>query len=271
MPVNAPPADKRFRRSHVRPTTRRASWRGRWLRGLAVTGIVVLFASGVFGAVGYAITSNRFTIRRIAVSGNQRLSSGQVQALLAHLVGSSMVAADIKLARQRLLESPWVSDVEIRRVFPASVSVVLTERRAIALSQINDTLFLIDRAGMILGEYGPDYAEFDLPIVHGLTSGQSRDMIVDEKRARTLGQFLASLQPRPDLAERVSEIDLQDPMNVVVVLKGDTVAVRLGKEKFVERLGSYVELASTLRERVPDIDYVDVRYVPKLVVGPRRR
>jgi cell division septal protein FtsQ len=271
MPVNAPPADKRFRRSHVRPTSRRDWWRGRVLRGLAVAGLVVLFASFVYGAVGYAVTSSSLTIRHIAVSGNERLSSGQVQALLGHLIGSSTVAADIELARQQLKDSEWVDTVEIRRVFPASVSVVLTEKQAIALGRINGSLYLIDRSAMIIDEYGPNYAEFDLPIVEGLASGQSTEMLVDERRAMTLGRFLDSLQPRQDLAGRVSEIDLRDPMNVVVVLRGDTVSVRLGKEKFAERLESYVELASALRDRVSDIDYVDVRYVPSLVVGPRRR
>jgi cell division protein FtsQ len=270
MPVNAPPADKRFRRSHVRPTSRRDWWRGRVLRSVAVAGLVVLLASVVYGTVGYAVTSNSLTIRRIAVSGNQRLSSGQVQALLGHLIGSSTVTADIELARQRLEDFGWVDNVEIRRVLPASVSVVLTERQAIALGRINGSLFLIDRTATIIDEYGPNYAEFDLPIVDGL-SEQSVEMLVDERRAMTLGRLLASLQSHRDLAERVSEIDVTDPMNVVVVLKGDTASVRLGKEKFAERLESYVELASTLRQRVPDIDYVDVRYVPSLVVGPRRR
>lgn len=270
MPVGAPPADKRFRRSHVRPTSRRDSWPGRWPRLLAIGGACVVLVIVACGVLGYFLGASTFTVRRITVSGNHRLSSGQVQALLGHLVGSSMVAADIEAAKDKLQDYPWVDHVEIRRVFPDSVSVTLTEQQAVALGQINDTLFLIDRTANIIDEYGPNYAEFDLPIVNGLTSGPTR-MLVDEQRAAMLTTFLGSLQARPDLVERVSEIDLRDPQNVVVVLKGDTAAVRLGREKFEERLSSYVDLASTLRERVPDIDYVDVRYVPRLVVGPRHR
>jgi cell division septal protein FtsQ len=270
MPVSAPPADKRFRRSHLRPTSRRDSWRGRSLRLVAIGGGALLLLVLASGVVGYVLGSSTFTVRRITVSGNQRLSTGEVQALLGHLVGSSMIAADIDAARDKLHDYPWVDHARIRRVFPDSVSVTLTERQAVAVGQINDTLFLIDRTANVIDEYGPKYAEFDLPIVNGLTGGPSR-MLVDERRADVLQRFLGSLQGRPDLVERVSEIDLRDPQNVVVVLKGDTAAVRLGREKFEERLSSYVELASTLRERVPDIDYVDVRYVPRLVVGPRHR
>ena len=271
MPVSVPPADKRFRRSQVRPSSRRDSWRGRSVRLLAIGGAAVLCLAMLSAIVGYVFGSETFTIRNISVSGNHRLSSGQVQALLGSLVGSNIVAADLEAARRDLQDAPWVDHVEIRRVFPDSLSVVLTEREASALAQINDTLFLLDSTGTAIDQYGPNYAEFDLPIVHGLTGGDSREMLIDEQRARVLGRFLDSLQGRQDLVERLSEIDLRDPQNVVVVLKGDTAAVRLGREKFVERLSSYVELAATLRERVPDIDYVDVRYVPQLVVGPRRR
>ena len=271
MPVSAPPPDKRFKRAHLRPSKRRDPWRGRLFRGIAAFGVVVLCATLVYGVVGYAVTSSSLRIQRITVSGNQRLSSGQVQALLGHLIGSSTVAADIEQARQKLQDTPWVEHVEIRRVFPGSVSVVLTEQQAIAIGRINDELYLVDRNGIIIAAYGPNYSEFDLPIVNGLRSGQPPEMLVDEQRAATLRLFIASIQTRPDLAARVSEIDLRDPSNVVVMLEGDTVAVRLGKEKFVERLESYADVASAVRDRVADVDYVDVRYVPSLYVGSKNR
>jgi cell division septal protein FtsQ len=271
MPVSAPPPDKRFRRAHLRPSKRRDSWRGRLFRGLAAAGVVLLFAVLVSGVVGYAVTSSTLRIQRITVSGNQRLSTGQVQALLGHLIGSSTVAADIKQARRKLQDARWVEHVEIRRVFPDSVSVVLTERQAIALGRIKGELYLIDREGVIIDEYGPNYSELDLPIVNGLSTGQSPEMLLDEQRAMTLKRFIGSLRSRPDLAALVSEIDLRDPLNVEVMLEGDTVAVRLGQEKFVERLETYAGVASELKDRVTDIDYVDARYVPSMVVGLRGR
>jgi cell division septal protein FtsQ len=43
--------------------------------------------------------------------------------------------------------------------------------------------------------------------------------------------------------------------------------VRLGDAQFLERLESYLDLAPTLRERVPDIDYVDLRFGERVYVG----
>jgi len=47
--------------------------------------------------------------------------------------------------------------------------------------------------------------------------------------------------------------------------------VHLGHEQFVERLQSYVELAPSLREQVPAIDYVDLRFGEHVFVGPVAR
>ena len=212
MPVNAPPADKRFRRSHVRPTSRRDSWRGRVLRGLAVAGLVVLFASVVYRRgrlCGHFEQPHHSTHRRQRQSAVvERTGAGAAGApdRLQHGRGRHRAGAPAD-SRTR---SGWTR-VEIRRVFPASVSVVLTEKQAIALGRINGSLFLIDRTAMIIDEYGPNYAEFDLPIVDGLGSEQGTDdargrAARDDARAVSR---LAAVAPGP--CQRVSEIDLRDP------------------------------------------------------------
>ena len=72
---------------------------------------------------------------------------------------------------------------------------------------------------------------------------------------------------RPDLARRISQVDVSDPRNAVVIVDQDTARIRLGDERFVERLQSYVDLASTLHEQVPAIEYVDLRFGERVYVG----
>jgi len=79
--------------------------------------------------------------------------------------------------------------------------------------------------------------------------------------------LMATLQGRPDLAERVSQIDVSNPRDAVVILKGDTAMIRVGTDQFVERLQAYLDVAPTLRSQVPNIDYVDVRFDQKVYVG----
>jgi cell division protein FtsQ len=268
MPVSAP-ADKRFRRAHVRPTRRKPWRRQQWLQVGAVAVVVLLLAFGLFEVVGYALSSERLAIKRISVSGNARIPSGEVRTLLSDLIGRSVLTADLEASRQKLLDSPWVAEAEIRRVLPGSIAVAVAERHAVAVARLGADLYLIDQTGTIIGPYGPAYAQFDLPSVDGLVSGSESGLTVDPDRAVVMAEALTALQADSQLASRVSQLDVSNPRDVVLTLKNDTVAVRVGNEKFVERLQMYLELASTLRDRVEDIDYVDMRYGERLFVGMR--
>ena len=75
---------------------------------------------------------------------------------------------------------------------------------------------------------------------------------------------------RPEYGRQISQIDVSDARNAVVLLEGDPTLIRLGHERFVERLQSYLELAPALRERVPAIDYVDLRFDERVYVRPAR-
>jgi cell division protein FtsQ len=265
MPVSAP-ADKRFRRAHVRPT-RQTPWRRRLLRLAVGSALVVALLFGLFGAVSYALSSKRLTIRRIVVSGNSRVPAGDVRAILHDLIGANVITADLRASRRKVSELPWVADVEVRRVLPASIAVSLAERRAVMLGRVGVEQYLLDATGFPIVQFGPDYAQLDLPIVNGLDAGGP--MKIDEQRAALAAQVIAALTPRPDLANRVSEIDVRDPRNVALLLRDDTAVVRVGTDRFLERLQVYVELARAVHERVADIDYVDLRYALRLRRGGR--
>jgi cell division protein FtsQ len=204
------------------------------------------------------------------VSGNSRMARGEVLALLDGLRGASMVTADLERSRLKLLGAPWVADAAIRRVFPDTVSVVISEREPMGIGRIGDSLYLIDRRGTIIDEFGPNYAELDLVIIDGLTTAAPvTGMLVDETRALLVARLLGELQRRPDLVARLSQVDVSDARDAVVLLKDDTVLVRLGDAQFVDRLQAYLDLAPALRERVPAIDYVDLRFEERVYVKPR--
>ena len=94
--------------------------------------------------------------------------------------------------------------------------------------------------------------------------------LVDDARASLAARLILDLQRRPDLAARVSQIDVTDVHDAIVVFKDDTALVHLGADKFVERVQSYIDLTPALRERIPEIDYVDLRFDERVYVRPSR-
>jgi cell division septal protein FtsQ len=229
---------------------------------------LVIVAGGYVGyrAGRWAFASRVLTVTRITVSGNQRMSSGEVRALLSEALGASMVTIDLESWRQRLLTAPWVADAAIRRLLPGTLAVAIEERQPMGVGRLDDALFLVDDTGTIIDEFGPNYAELDLPVIDGLVSPRGGDTLVETGRAALAGRLVAELQRRPDLAQRISQIDVSDGRDAVVVLKGDAAHVRVGDGRFAERLQSYLDLAPTLREQVPNIDYVDLRFDERVYV-----
>lgn len=271
MRVKAP-AEKNFRRSKTRPGSRKntsgalrfVSWR---LARYALALIVVAYAG--YRATTLVLHASALQVRRIAVHGNLRISSGEVRAIVDGLRGSSILTADLVSYRRRLMESPWIADVALRRVLPSTVEIYVSERRPMGLCRLGTALYLIDAGGTLIDEFGPQYAEFDLPIIDGLVAVPSKGQpTIDEGRAALAARVIDALAQRKDIAARISQIDVRDVHDAVVILQDDGALLHLGDDKFLERLQSYVDLAPALRDQVRDIDYVDLRFGDRLYVRP---
>jgi cell division protein FtsQ len=265
----AAPADRRFRRAHVKPERRKRTWRA--LAWPAIRyGLVAAVASlAVYRGVQVSANAHLLEVNRIVVHGNERLSKGEVLAVLSGLRGESLLWTDLEAWRRRLLSSPWVRDAALRRSLPATVDVVVSERQPIGIGRINGgDMYLVDERGVIIDQYGPQYADLDLPIIDGLAAVNQDGSLTDERRADLAARLMTALRAKPQVARRVSQIDVADLHNAAVILSGDPAVIQLGEDQFLPRLQGYLELAPALRERVADIDYVDLRFDDRIYVRP---
>jgi cell division protein FtsQ len=267
----AAPSDRRFRRAHVKPARKRREWR-RIVKPLVrygLTGLALIY--GAYRGSSVVAHARVLQIDRIVVRGNERLSNGDVLAVLSGLRGESLVWTDLNVWRRRLLASPWVRDAALRRSLPSTVEVAILERRPIGVGRLNGDMFLVDERGVVIDQYGPQYADLDLPIIDGLSAppGDGGGM-TDAARAELAARLIAALKAKPDIARRLSQVDVADLHNASVILEGDPAVLHLGDDQFLQRLQSYLELAPALRERVPDIDYVDLRFENRIYVRPAR-
>ncbi len=287
-------AEKNFRRTRTRarPAGRR------WLRALfswrVVRGLLALTLIALAGyrAVSVVHHSSLFRVSRVRVHGNVRVSSGEVQAIVGDLQGAHILTVNLARSRAELLESPWLAEVALRRELPSTIDVFVSERRPFGLSRQGNQLYLVARDGTLMDEFGPKYVEFDLPIVDGLfpriDSGRERRPAVsrvprgprhaessvpkaDAARAALASRVVDSIRESPALIKRVSQIDVTDAHDAVVLLDDDSALLHLGEEHFRERLQSYLEIAKTLRAQIPAIDYVDLRFGQRVYVKPRDR
>jgi cell division protein FtsQ len=264
----AAPADKRFRRSHVRPSRRRSPWLTRVLAAARLSAAVGALGGTGWYAAQTVTDSQTLRVSQIHVRGNQHLARGDVLALLAGLEGEHLLQTDLEEWRRMVLGSPWVEQAVLRRVLPSTVEVVIRERTPMAIGRIRGDLYLVDEQGLVIDEFGPNYAQFDLPIVDGLTDTAASEPNVDPARAGLAAGLIRALEGQPALMKRISQIDVASAHDAVVLLDQDPALVHVGDEQFVERLQRYLELHEALHARVPDIEYVDLRFDDRVYVRP---
>lgn len=264
------PSDKRFLRSQVHtPRRRRLRVRPvvRIARVVVAAGVLVY---GGFWAARAAGDLRWLRVETISVTGNQRVPTSEIRALVEGLKGESLLSTDLDRWRSRLLASPWVADAILRRKLPATVEIDIRERQPLGLARIGHELYLVDGIGTI-DQFGPRYSDLDLPMIDGLViDAASPSPRVDRARGQLVERLMADLRSRPALGRRVSQIDVRDAHDVHVIFAGDSAVIRLGDAQFAERLQLYADLQATLRERVPEIDYVDLRFGERVYVGPAR-
>lgn len=112
-----PDRDRRKRRSP-------GIGRVKWLRLGAITTVVFIVVAAV-------LASPIFAIRTVVFDGAVYTSDETVTAVRDLLEGSSVFTADTELARQTMLEDPWVAEVRITTDFPGRAVVEVAEREPV--------------------------------------------------------------------------------------------------------------------------------------------
>jgi cell division protein FtsQ len=267
--IGLPPADKRFRRAQVKPSGRKGLGLRRAVLAAKLSVLGALVATGAWRTITLLTESPALRVATITVHGTDRLSRGEVLALLADLRGQNILAVDLAKWRTRLMASPWVEAAVVRRVLPGTVDVVIRERVPMGIARLGRDLYLVDEHGVVIDQYGPAYADLDLPVIDGLASPpQDGVPLVDQRRTALVARLLGDVAGHDALASRLSQIDVRDAHDAVVLLDGDTVMLRLGDRDFASRLQGYLDVAPALKDRVAAIDTVDLRFGERMYVRP---
>lgn len=143
-------------------------------------------------------TSVGFTIREIALDGNERTSADAVYAALGIAPGDSVFDADPETLRARLITLPWVADAEVRRTYPGRVTIRLIEKRPFAYWQIGSSVVLVERSGAVIDGVEPD-ASLGLPVLIGPGAPDVAAPLIDVLNGQR------AVSARLQAAERISE------------------------------------------------------------------
>jgi len=193
-------------------------------------------------------------IRTVRVEGNfARVSSPQVEAAMRGYLDQGFLAVDIKQLQSEIGKLPWVKRASVRRSWPASLQVAVTEEQAAArwgksgLINTSGELFVDDAT----------HIPAELPRLDGPegSAGQVADQFFTlQTRLEQLG--LTAVALRQD-ARGAWELEMSNGMRV-----------RFGAVVLQDRIDRFfIALDQVLTPVSTQIDYVDMRYTNGFAIG----
>lgn len=197
----------------------------------------------------------------LAVEGIHYASTSQIRHVFAEDFGRSLYLVPIEKRRLQLLAIDWVEDATVSKVWPNTLRILIRERVPVAFVRLpgnrrdgGSRLALIDKDGHILRPRIA--AQFTLPVITGVKEKES-----DENRRVRVRLVLGMLKEVGPLAGEISEVDIADPNNLVVSehVGNEVVSLMLGDDNYTERLQSFLNNYSQIKQKRPDAKTLDLR------------
>lgn len=216
----------------------------------------------IFGAVatlafcGYAATlwvMDR-PIDAVVINGAfERVSAIQVEDALSLHVQTGFLSADLRSMRAELLEIPWVANANVRRRWPGSIEVQISEERPAACW---------GKAGLlnVRGEVIVDEAQHvpaELPRLVG-----------PEGTERRVSEMFFAIKERLEQRGMAAVALRLDQRGAWEVQLSSGIRVRLGASFVDQRLDRFfAALDKLIAAQAERVEYVDMRYTNGFAIG----
>ena len=228
---------------------------------LSLLGVYLLAASGVKLPV--------FQVAKIEVRGAEHVTPVQVKEILAREFPGNLNDIDILKVRQRLERMSWIKSARISKIYPNTLAVDIQERRPVGVACM-ESLWLFDNEGVLLEEYRPGTPMRDQPFLSGLLP-LKKGIMPEENRER-MALFVSIVNELSakggNVVSRISEVDVSDRNDIVIVPMEGTPRVHLGAEKLAERTVRFFQVLPRIQQENSAIGEVDLRSEGMVVLKP---
>lgn len=221
---------------------------------------LLLVSALVIGAyAAFVKIKSAFPVRRVTFIGNKHLTADELRVISGIRRNANLITLSGKKVSEKLLESPWIRSVSVRKEFPDTLSVTVSEVVPFALLDVNGRLFIINEKGELLEELKGNTIPF-LPIITGDPSRESEGL----SEALTLAKAMNDMGLSSERDQ--IEIVLSKPQELTSVIDG--MAVKIGAGEYREKLERLIELEEDIQRRKITVDYIDLRFANRVVVKP---
>ena len=257
----------------ARDSKKRLSLKQAFIWGFRTFVIILLcisLGSVVYVTLDFLLRSPKFNLAIREIRGLRNVPENQILMKLKAVEdqNKNVISLDLDEIRRSLELIPWIRSVVVRRVLPDKLIIEVTERVPIAFARVDHATFLVDDQGVLLESDSEYPHEFDFPVITGLEAGVEPEALVRNKKRVTLYQKLIQALDGngAGLSKDLSEVRLQDPGSLAVLLNDDSVLVILGAEQLDQRFRRYLGMSSQIKQKCPQVDTVDLRFQDQVII-----
>lgn len=167
-------------------------------------------------AVTVTLTMPILNISSVTVTGNERVTKEEIEATGAFPIGKNIYRISVKKAKEQIEAIPYIKSAEVKRKFPARISVSVTERAEAAAVVCPGGYAVIDKEGRVL-RLSPE--EEPMCIVSGdrvetATPGQTITM-EDGRFLENLTKLLYELE-KTDMKVSMKRIEISSAVEIMM-------------------------------------------------------
>lgn len=172
-------------------------------RVILLTGAIVLVTATLLAGYDQLLRSPLLHVRETVVKGCKELTEKDILSLAAVRSPSNLLTINRDAVAARIRGNPWVQEVSVGREFPDRLVIWVRERKAVALIEKGNGLYLVDGGGAPFKKLETG-EESDLPVLTGFI----REGIVNEELVKKSLALLGDIKGMKDGPEigMVSEI-----------------------------------------------------------------
>lgn len=240
-------------RRNGRRIKRPASWYLTW----AILDFIIIFI--LFGFIGSLPV---WRIRKLEIIGNNYVSNEKISSIAKIRMEENIFLLDKEEVSGRFADIIQIKRVSVKRKYPGTVVIDITERKPFAIAVIGDKATLIDDEGFIIAKQSLDSSIYKsdiakLPVVRGISVRSLEEGRRIGRLDRTFMRNTIDILSR-SLDTGKIQIELNNADGIVIYVD-DILKAKIGGAGDIEKkITALAAMFNSVKDKVQKIAYMDV-------------
>jgi hypothetical protein len=204
----------------------------RWFRPLIA--VAVLFLVVRVGWTQFS-QSAMFSLKRVEFAAPPKMSQHELLQIAGIKMGTNLLGLDLQQMAARLMQHPQITSVRLRRRYPHTLWIKLTECKAVALADLGG-LYYLDRLGRPFAKVTDPKVRDKMLVISGIRRFDYEQKPQATQRLFQQSLALASLYKSRNLSRFQPLKEIQYDPILGYILRAGSGKVYIGAQKFPARL-----------------------------------